>query len=170
VINSNFAVLFSGLISTYLYTQADSMATQRKPEEVTLLIKRVQDRHHQAMDATLAPLGVTLVQWNALREINRHPGESSHALAQLTFNSDQSFGALVKRLEKLGWVVRKKGPGRAIRHQLTETGEKMFIAGRALANELSPRALKPLKPAERDLLGDLLTRLLEAPALVPDSD
>jgi hypothetical protein len=36
-----------------------------------------------------------LVQWNALREIERNPGCSQHRLAERTFNSDQAFGSLL---------------------------------------------------------------------------
>ncbi len=67
-------------------------------EPLGLLIKTVQHRHHRTLDAKLAPLGVSLVQWSALREIDRHPGVSMHRLAELTFNSDQAFGTLATRL------------------------------------------------------------------------
>ena len=60
-------------------------------EPLALLIKQAQHRHHQALDTALTPLGISLVQWNALREIHRHPDSSQHRLAELTFNSDQLF-------------------------------------------------------------------------------
>src|SRR3546814_13961680 len=60
----------------------------------------LQYRNHRTIDSILAPLGTTLVQWDALRAIGRNPDSSSHQLAQLTFQTDQSFGALANRLVK----------------------------------------------------------------------
>jgi DNA-binding MarR family transcriptional regulator len=71
-----------------------------------LAIKRVQDRHHRALDAALIELGTTLSQWHALRAIQMHPESSSHKLAGLTFQTDQSFGALANRMVDRGLIRR----------------------------------------------------------------
>ena len=81
-------------------------------ESLALLIKQAQHRNHQALDAVLAPMGISFVQWNALREIHRHPDSSQHRLAELTFNSDQSFGRLTTRLRRSKLVTRRPGAGR----------------------------------------------------------
>src|SRR4249920_3087110 len=88
-------------------------------QDLALAVKRLQHRHHRSLDARLAPLGTTLVQWDALRAISQHLNASSHRLAQLTFQTDQSFGALAGRLEARGLIERAAGPGRALRHRLT---------------------------------------------------
>ncbi|HTK06559.1 MAG TPA: MarR family winged helix-turn-helix transcriptional regulator [Ktedonobacteraceae bacterium] len=129
-------------------------------EDLGQAIKRLQYRHHRTLDAGLASLGITLVQWDALRAISRHPDASGHRLAQLTFQTDQSFGALANRLEAHGWIERISGPGKAIRHRLTLAGEAMLHEGGSVFQEVIAQSFAPLSPTERETLYGLLTRLL----------
>ncbi len=112
------------------------------------------------VDARLAPLGTTLVQWDALRAISRHRNATSHRLAQLTFQTDQSFGALASRLEARGLIDRAAGRGRALRHRLTPAGKALLSEGYTVYNEVLSQSFAPLLPTEIDTLYDLLTRLL----------
>ena len=57
-------------------------------------------QHHRGANEALAELDISLVQWDALRHMDRNPGASLHDLAQLTFQTDQSFGALAARMEE----------------------------------------------------------------------
>ena len=66
-------------------------------QDVGLAVKRLQWRHHRAANERLAELGVSLVQWDVLRHLGRQPDASLHALAELTFQTDQSMGALATR-------------------------------------------------------------------------
>jgi DNA-binding MarR family transcriptional regulator len=66
------------------------------------------------MDQRLRQAGTPLAQWDALRAISRQPNSSAHALAELTFQTDQSFGALANRLVRAGLIERN--PGRGTRH------------------------------------------------------
>ena len=132
-------------------------------ENLALAIKRLQYRHHRTLDARLAPLGITLVQWDALRAISRHSNASSHRLAQLTFQTDQSFGALANRLVARGLINRVAGPGRALRHCLTPAGEALLSEGYPMYDEVLSKSFSPLSSTERDTLYDLLTRLLHGP-------
>lgn len=132
-------------------------------EKLGQSIKRLQYRHHRRAEAGLLPLGITLAQWDALRAISQHPDASAHRLAQVTFQTDQSFGALAGRMEARGVIERVTGPGRAIRHRLTPTGEMLLDKGRTVVNEMFSESFSPLSPAELETLYDLLTRLLQAP-------
>jgi len=125
-----------------------------------LAIKRVQDRHHRALDAALIGIGTTLAQWHALRAIEMHPESSSHKLAGLTFQTDQSFGALANRMVDRGLIRREAGEGRAILHHLTPAGEKMLAAGHAAAARVLAASFAPLTKAERQQLQGLLAKLL----------
>jgi DNA-binding MarR family transcriptional regulator len=137
----------------------------RTTQDVALLVKRLQHRHHRALSAALAPLGVSLVQWDTLRHLARHPDASLHDLAQLTFQTDQSFGSLAARMAERGLIERVPGPGRAVRHRLTERGEELRKAGDALVNEVVAESFAPLTPDRLDQLGTLLAQVLEpAPA------
>jgi DNA-binding MarR family transcriptional regulator len=131
-------------------------------ESLGLAIKRIQHRHHRALDGKMsAALGISLVQWNALREIDRNPGSAMHALAELTFNSDQAFGTLAQRLKRLGLVKQKPGPGRAIVLGLTDKGLELRRRGQAILLEVATNSFAPLNERERVTLLKLLTKMLE---------
>ena len=129
-------------------------------QRLGLAIKRVQDRHHRALDAALIGIGTTLAQWNALRAIARHPESSSHKLAGLTFQTDQSFGALANRMVDRGLIRRVAGEGRAILHHLTPEGERLLDAGKAVAEGVLASSFAPLAKAERAQLQALLAKML----------
>lgn len=73
---------------------------------------------------------VTLVQWNALREIDRNPAASMHLLAELTFNPDQAFGTLAHNLLRAGLIKRQQGQGRVLIPVLTERGPVLLMEGK----------------------------------------
>jgi len=128
-------------------------------EDIGLLIKRVQHRHHRGLDSALAPLGVTFIQWNALREIARNPRTPQRHLAELTFNSDQAFGTLCTRLENAGWITRAPGPSRALFLSLTASGEKLRRAGQRSFTKVIERSFVALNSKEQAYLHALLTKL-----------
>ncbi|MBZ9935553.1 MarR family winged helix-turn-helix transcriptional regulator [Mesorhizobium sp. BR1-1-16] len=128
-------------------------------ETLGLLIKAVQHRHHRALDTALSAIGITLVQWNALREIDRNPGASMHRLAELTFNSDQAFGTLVNRLLQAGLVERQQGRGRVLVHVLTPHGGAMVKKGASLHHEVLQHSFAAISEVERDILFEILSKL-----------
>ncbi len=128
-----------------------------------LAVKRLQVRHHRAADRALAELGISLVQWDALRHISQNPVASLHDLAQLTFQTDQSFGALAQRMEARGLIERVPGPGRAVRHRLTEKGSKLQESGGEILDRVLAASFKPLTATQRDTFGQLLRRLVSEP-------
>jgi len=133
-----------------------------EPEYLGWLIKRVQYGHHRALDKRLAPLSVSLVQWNALREIERNPGCSQHQLAERTFNSDQAFGSLLTRLLAADWIERRPGTGRATIHRLTPSGRSLLLDGQRIMSEVISTSFAPLSKHERQMLARILTKVLDA--------
>ncbi len=131
--------------------------------EVGHAIKRVQHRHHRAADARLAPLGITLVQWDALRQIAKTPGATSHQLAQATFQTDQGFGTLSNRLLERGLVERRSEGGRAILHHLSAAGADLLKRGSAIVDQLLGESFAALSRSELETLKGLLERILETP-------
>ena len=129
------------------------------PEILGWLIKKVQYRHHRRADAALAAIDISLVQWNALREIERHPNASMHQLAELTFNSDQAFGTLSSRLLRLGLVTRSPGGGRITHHRLTAKGHTLYEQGRLLMTEIVTKSFAHLSVVERNTLHAILTKI-----------
>ncbi|MEU4196239.1 MarR family transcriptional regulator [Kribbella sp. NPDC026611] len=127
-----------------------------KPGEVSLAVKRLQHRHHRALNRVLAPLGLSLIQWDTLRHLDQHPDASLHDLAVLTFQTDQSFGSLATRMADRGLIERVPGPGRAVKHRLTEEGARLRAAGQHAVDEVFAASFSSLSSAQLDQLGDLL--------------
>lgn len=132
-------------------------------QETGLLVKRLQMQHHRAANAALAALDISLVQWDALRHLKANPGASLHDLAVLTFQTDQSFGALAARMEARGLIERVPGPGRAVRHRLTAKGEQVRKEGSALVESVLQESFAPLTPTQLQSLNQFLHLLVHEP-------
>ncbi|MEV4638123.1 MarR family transcriptional regulator [Actinoplanes sp. NPDC049548] len=128
--------------------------------EIGLSVKRLQMRHHRTINDRLAPLGVSIVQWDALRHLHENPEASLHDLAQLTFQRDQSFGTLATRMIDRGLIERVPGPGRAVRHRLTDKGDDVRLRGTDIVRGALIESFAPLSEDELQTFGDLLARLL----------
>jgi DNA-binding MarR family transcriptional regulator len=128
-------------------------------QDVGLAVKRLQWRHHRAANQRLAGLGVSLVQWDVLRHLGRQPNASLHALAELTFQTDQSMGTLATRMVQRGLIERVPGPGRAVRHRLTARGEEVRSAGARVLDGVLAESLGQLRADE---LAELYRLLLLA--------
>ena len=83
-----------------------------------------------------------------------------HDVAELTFNSDQAFGALTKRLIRQGLVERRPGRGRVTVHRLTAKGEILLDQATGIVSAVLVTLFAPLSKEERAALGALLTKLL----------
>ncbi|MEV6240427.1 MarR family transcriptional regulator [Lentzea sp. NPDC051838] len=129
---------------------------KHRAPDVALAVKRLQHRHHRAMSQALAPLGLSLVQWDTLRHLHRQPDASLHDLAVLTFQTDQSFGSLAVRMAERGLIERIDGPGRAVRHKLTDEGARLRAEGQELVDGITEKSFSALSVEQLDQLGDLL--------------
>jgi len=127
-----------------------------RPGDVGLAVKRLQHRHHRALNRVLAPLGLSLVQWDTLRHLDLNPDASLHDLAVLTFQTDQSFGSLATRMAAGGLIERVPGPGRAVKHRLTDKGARLRAEGQAAVDAVLESSFSHLTPAQLDQLGELL--------------
>jgi len=123
-------------------------------------VKRLQVKHHRAGNEALKPLGLSIVQWDALRHLDAHPGASLHDLAVLTFQTDQAFGTLAARMEVRGLILRVSGSGRAIRPELTPEGRRVLEAGTEAMDRVFRASFEPLSAKERAALGDMLARVI----------
>ena len=129
-------------------------------QEIGHSVKRLQMRHHRAANEALAELGITIVQWDALRHLHQNPDASLHDLAQLTFQTDQSFGTLAGRMIDRGLIERVPGPGRAVKHRLTDKGDRVRVAGSDVLDLVLAHSFSTLTPAEVEEFGSLVRRLL----------
>ncbi|GAA1566494.1 MarR family transcriptional regulator [Kribbella karoonensis] len=133
---------------------------KHQPADVALAVKRLQYRHHRALSRALAPLGLSLVQWDTLRHLHRNPDASLHDLAVLTFQTDQSFGSLATRMADRDLIERVPGPGRAVKHRLTAKGEELRAEGQEAVDAVLENSFDPLTAAQLDQLGTLLDSAL----------
>ncbi|HXM72301.1 MAG TPA: MarR family transcriptional regulator [Candidatus Dormibacteraeota bacterium] len=124
------------------------------------VVKQLQYRHHREMDRRLRAIGTSLPQWDALRAISSRPNSSAHALAEMTFQSDQAFGALASRLIERGLIERVPGPGRAVRHKLTSKGEATLRKGYDMVDQVFEASFAPLTIRQREEFYRLLSRAL----------
>lgn len=136
-------------------------------QELGLAVKRLQWRHHRTANVRLADVGLSLVQWDVLRHLHAQPEASLHDLALLTFQTDQSMGALATRMVKRGLLVRVTGRGRAVRHRLTERGDEARRAGGEVLDGVLRESLGSLTPEQRDQLHALLTLAAADPTDAP---
>lgn len=127
-------------------------------QDLGLAVKRLQWRHHREINKRLAPLGLSLAQWDVLRHLHREPDASLHRLAELTFQTDQSMGTLATRMVERGLLERAESPGRAVRHVLTADGERIRTNGSAIFDEVLRESLGRLSIKERATLYELLLR------------
>lgn len=132
-------------------------------ESLGQAIKQAQYRNHRTMDAALREVGVSLVQWDALRAIDRLPAASGHDLAVATFQSDQAFGTLANRLVDRGLISRAAGRGRRIEHALTDSGKEALREGHRVAAQVLEDLFAPLAEEQRAALEGVLRRLLQEP-------
>lgn len=136
-----------------------------KPSDLLMLgrtLKQAQYKHQRALDARLGEIGITLVQWDALRAIAGMPELPAHALAMATFQTDQAFSTLASRLLQKGWIERTSGPGRALHHRLTATGEAILEKGYEPALNVLAASFSSLSSAELKVLLSLLNRIVDA--------
>ena len=134
--------------------------------DVSGRIKRLQVRHHRAIEAALAPLGITTVQWDALGKLERNPEASLHDLARLTYQTDQSFGALAGRMIERGLIERVPGPGRAVRHRVTDKGHELRIAADDIVDGVLRTSFASLTPDELATFDALLVKVLPPPPTI----
>ena len=126
-------------------------------------VKRLQVRHHRGINAALAPLGLTTVQWDALRKMEEHPGASLHDLARLTYQTDQAFGALAGRMITQGLIERIDGPGRAVRHRITDKGHQLRLAADDVVEDVLITSFSSLSAKELAAFDALLVKVLPPP-------
>ncbi|MDQ2811082.1 MAG: MarR family winged helix-turn-helix transcriptional regulator [Actinomycetota bacterium] len=125
-------------------------------EEVGLALKQLQWRHHREANRRLAGVGLSLVQWDVLRHLAKQPDASLHAIAELTFQTDQSMGALARRMIARGLIERVQGPGRPARHQLTPAGLHARDTGARVMAGVLASTLGQLSPDQLTALNQLL--------------
>ncbi len=101
-----------------------------------------------------------------LIRIAMEPGITASTLARLGLKTQQAASQVTGRLERLGFVERRLGPGRGVGLYITEAGEQAAADGLASEREVE-RQLEKLMGADRyrqlrELLMELRQALIDA--------
>jgi DNA-binding MarR family transcriptional regulator len=139
------------------------MSTQRTESniDVAILLRRAQLRKQLACEAALSVIALTLPQWGILHTAAAHRDQSTHALALLTGQSDQSAGAVVAGLEKRVLLERFSAGGRAILHRLTPAGSRLVTRADRIVDDVMQEELGRLTDEELKTLRRLLGCIVE---------
>lgn len=122
-------------------------------------LKRAQIAKSGAFDRRLANLDLSMALWIVLDRIRANPAQSTHALATASLMTDQSVGELVSKLAKRGLIQRVAGPGRSIRHHLTDAGAELLEKAAPLVADALESAFAGLSHSEIEQLIQLLNRI-----------
>ena len=118
-----------------------------------------------AADA-LAAHGLTPLESGVLAYLNRAtgaPGIDQNTLAERMGIDRSHVSLLIERLVGMGLVDRQINPENRRAHilRLTPAGEKLYARSRPTFNAGQQKILDVLRPAEREMLLDLLVRVVE---------
>jgi DNA-binding MarR family transcriptional regulator len=116
---------------------------------------------------SVADAGLTASEWSVLAYLNSFNGEPDTdqiSLAGRLGIDRNTTSLLVERMESKGLLERRmNGKDRRVRLlRLTRQGEKLFRRVRPNARAAQERVVAVLQPAEREILLDLLVRVIEA--------
>ncbi len=120
------------------------------------------------LDAALAVIEMTGIQYTVLSVIGRHEGLSSAELSRRFFVTPQTMNELIGLLERRDYIVRKADPTnrRILRMAVTDTGRQMLAKCDAVADAverdvfgaMSDDEYRRLSELTRDLARYLRTR------------
>jgi DNA-binding MarR family transcriptional regulator len=119
--------------------------------------------------ATLEPYGLRPPHFGVMRLIATHPGETQHALGQLSLIDPTTMVAVLDELEERGLAERRRNPSDRRKHavHLTRKGERALVEAGKAAAALGEETLAPLSEREREALRRLLRKLAGLDPVAP---
>ncbi len=124
---------------------------------------RLNARIAAAIGQRLREAGLSIPQFDALSTLTEEDGISQQQLAERLYVTKGNVSGLVNRLAGQGLVKRSaiEGDRRSYALTLTAKGRALAEEGIRIHNAYVAATLGRMPRGERDLLGDLLTRLRE---------
>ncbi|MFJ3905534.1 MarR family winged helix-turn-helix transcriptional regulator [Streptomyces sp. NPDC090025] len=125
---------------------------------------RLTRRLHRIQKHHLEPVGITPAQSRLLRTVAHHPEPPRMAdLAARLEVVPRAVTSLVDALEESGRVRRVPDPTnrRVVRVELTDAGRDTLRELRSARRAAAEDILAPLTVAQREVLGDLLSALVD---------
>ena len=115
-------------------------------------LTRAQRELQFALDTELAQLGTTISQLCVLHEIKANAALSNAELARLTFQSAQSLGQQVLKMQERGLLRRRPGQGRKIRLYITKAGDRVYQEGMSKARAIHASVFDGFNDRDRESL------------------
>ena len=136
-------------------------------ESLGIRLRRAYQSLHRRANAELRrQFGVTADQFVVLGLLAERDGVSQREICSRCYSDPSTIGALVRLMEKRGWVRRETDPldGRARQVYLTEAGRDLQQRLWAAADDSFHRDLwaVPRNAEEERILFDALDRVVEA--------
>jgi DNA-binding MarR family transcriptional regulator len=130
-------------------------------EQVGFLLRQVSQRH-AAIFATHMGQDLTPTQWAALVKLLETGPCSQNLLGRLTAMDAATIKGVIDRLTKRGLTETHPDPedGRRVVVALTPAGRRTTEAALAAAHRITEETLAPLAEQEREVLKELLRKLL----------
>lgn len=131
------------------------------------LLSQLGAHSSMAFAQRIAPTGLTPPHVGLLRMIGIRPGRSQQAIADQFGLPPSRMVAFIDELEAHGLVERRRDVNDRRVHllHLAPAGEAMLAELSRLAREAERELLKPLSPAERTQLKEMLNRIAESQQL-----
>lgn len=128
-------------------------------DQIGYVLRRVTQRHLALFSQAIPQ--VTTVQFAVLARLVELGPQSQNHLGRATAMDAATIKGVVDRLARQGMVETSADPTdkRRLTVTLTEAGLALYQTTVAQALAVSDRTLEPLKPQERSLLLQLLSRL-----------
>jgi DNA-binding MarR family transcriptional regulator len=113
------------------------------------------------VEALLATVGLTPMQFGVLVQLSLQPNLGSGQLARLVLVTPQSMGELIQSLERAGWVERDQGvgPGRRIGVRITAAGRAVLRRATPIVQALDVPETLGLTAQEATTLNELLHKV-----------
>lgn len=129
-----------------------------------MTLKLAEQRLLRAKRAAVKPAGLSLAQYVALDELERHPGITGATLARACLVTPQAMMVALKTMQEQDLITRTPHPRHAnvLEIHLTPVGTEALVHARTQAAPVEERIANAFSAAEIDTLRDLLSRLAEA--------
>lgn len=145
--------------------------TDFRPEEsIGYLIKMTHQSMMRAIDAEVAPMGLTAMQWTPLLRMAAGQADTAAELARIVGMDTGAMTRMLDRLEQKGLIRRARSAEdrRVIKLELTEEGLHKARQIPPLLAKVSNAHLADFDDADRETIKGLLRRMLASGALPVD--
>jgi len=131
-------------------------------ESLGYLLSQVRARLVTAIDAEIAPLGITWAQWGTLLQIANGKAETASDLCRNSACDTGSMTRMLDRLEQKGWLRRERSADdrRVVYLRLTDEGREIYPQLPPIAVKVLNHHLRGFSRDELEAMKSYLRRML----------